>query len=101
MKAWTDYPFINLGDKPNEVAPVREIEVLSYDGDKYCRVKFAGVFEEEIKSGYIYQREGRYGEVPHITRRQLEILANVEVQGQDEAQLRTVPLERPAGRKEE
>lgn len=26
---------------------------------------------------------------------------NVEVQGQDEAQLRTVPLERPVGRKEE
>ena len=71
MKAWTDYPFTNLGDKPNEVAPVREIEVLSYDGDKYCRVKFAGEFEEEIKSGYIYQYEGRHGDVPHLTRNQL------------------------------
>lgn len=81
MKAWTDYPFTNLGDKPNQKAPVREIEVLSYDGDKYCRVKFAGVFEDEIKSGYIYQREGRYGEVPQITRRQLMMLANVKLTG--------------------
>lgn len=28
------------------------------------------------------------------------LTANIEVQGQDEAQLRTVPLERPVGRKE-
>ncbi len=71
--AWTDYPFTRLGDAEGQEAPVREIEVDSYDGDKYCRVKFCGI-AEEIKAGYIYQREGRYGEVPPVTKRQLESL---------------------------
>lgn len=79
MKAWTDYPFTWLGDEPGKEAPVREIEVVSYDDDKYCRIKVCGG-EDEIKSGYIYQREGRYGEVPPITRRQLAMLANDRVQ---------------------
>lgn len=81
MKAWTDYPFTRLGDEAGKEAPVREIEVLSYDDDKYCRIKVCGG-EDEIKSGYIYQREGRYGEVPPITRRQLAMLVpNVDVTG--------------------
>ena len=73
MKAWTDYPFELLGDTAGKEAPVREIEVLSYDGDKYCRIKVCGA-EDEIKSGYIYQHSGRYGQVPPITRRQLKML---------------------------
>ena len=55
MKAWTDYPFTQLQDEAGKNAPVREIEVLSYDGDKYCRVRVCG-HEDEIKAGYIYQR---------------------------------------------
>ena len=70
MKAWTDYPFTQLQDEAGKNAPVREIEVLSYDGDKYCRVHVCG-HEDEIKAGYIYQREGRFGEVPQLTREQL------------------------------
>lgn len=73
MKAWTDYPFTWLGDITGAFAPVREIEVLSYDDNKYCRIKVCGE-EDEIKSGYVYQREGRYGEVPVITREQLASL---------------------------
>lgn len=70
MKAWTDYPFTWLGDTAWQKAPVREIEVLSYDDNKYCRIKVGGG-EDEIKAGYIYQREGRFGEVPTITKAQL------------------------------
>ena len=70
MQAWTDYPFDFLGDAAGQIAPVREIEVLSYDDDKYCRINVLG-HETEIKAGYIYQREGRLGEVPTITRKQL------------------------------
>ena len=73
MKAWTDYPFMNLGDKSGEEAPVREITVLSYDEDKYCRVQ-VGDFEEEIKAGYIYLVHGRLGEVPALTSAQLKLL---------------------------
>jgi len=73
MQAWTDYPFERLGDEPNTVAQVREITVMSYDGDKYCRIR-VGRFSEEIKAGYIYQKPGRLGEVPPITRAQLVAL---------------------------
>lgn len=77
MKAWTDYPFTRLGDTAGKKAPVREIEVLSYDGNKYCRIKVCGE-EDSIKAGYIYPREGRLGEVPPITRRQLAMLEEME-----------------------
>lgn len=79
MKAWTDYPFYSLGDEPGQKAPVREIEVLSCD-DEYCRVKVCGE-HEIIKSGYIYQSEGRYGDVPQITSRQLYQLKARSKQG--------------------
>lgn len=73
MKAWTDYPFEWLGDIAYKEAPVREIEVLSYDGNKYCRIQVCGK-EDEIKAGYIYQQAGRYREVPAVTVQQLESL---------------------------
>ena len=73
MKAWTDYPFTWLGDTALQRAPVREIEVLSYDDNKYCHIRVDGG-EDEIKSGYIYQREGRIGKVPVITKEQLAML---------------------------
>jgi len=77
MIAWTDYPFISIGDNAGEIAPIRKIKVISYDGDKYCRIVVDGR-EEEIKSGYIYQKHGRIGEVPAITRRQLGMLPSTK-----------------------
>ena len=50
---FTDYPFTELGDQPNKKAPVREIKILEYDGDKYVKIEVEGVISE-IKSGYIY-----------------------------------------------
>ena len=73
MRAWTDYPILALGDRPHEEAPVREVEVMSYDGDKYCRVSVEGV-EESIKAGYLYQLPGRRNNQPPpilLTREQL------------------------------
>lgn len=60
MKAWTDYPFVELGDVPNQEAPIRRIDVLSYDQNKYCKVRVCGV-ESGIKLGYIYERPERLG----------------------------------------
>jgi hypothetical protein len=72
MKAWTDYPFTGLGDIPGYDAPVRQIEVFLYDGDKYCTVKVYDLeHEAEIKRCYIYQKSGRLGEVPAVTEKQL------------------------------
>lgn len=62
MKAWTDYPFVSLGDTPGQEAPVRECELIAYDGDKYVTVIVDGKMER-LKYGYVYQRPGRQGEV--------------------------------------
>jgi len=73
LKAWTDYPIIELGDTPYVRAPIREVEILYYDGDKYCRVLVDGV-EKEIKAGYLYRGPGRCDEAPYpepVTRIQL------------------------------
>ena len=73
MNAWTDYTIYELGDKVGKKAPVRQVEVLSYDGDKRCMVEIMG-HRAEIKSGYLYQAPGRIGEVPGLTRRMLAML---------------------------
>ena len=68
LKAWTDYPIIKLGDRPNEVAPVRECTPVRYDNDKYVTVLVGGI-ETSFKSGYLYDKPGRYGEVPVLNPR--------------------------------
>lgn len=58
---YTDYPFEELNDIPFKPAPVREITILSYDGDKYCKILVEGIISE-IKSGYIYKEAKRYSD---------------------------------------
>lgn len=60
---YTDYPFTELGDAPNKEAPIRPVQVISYDGNKYCTVWVEG-HQLEVKAGYIYTRPGRCGDVP-------------------------------------
>lgn len=33
ITAWTDYPFIELGDEPYKKAPIRRVNVISFDGN--------------------------------------------------------------------
>lgn len=73
MKAWTDYQFQWLENKAGEISTVREIEVISYEGEEYCKIKVGGKFDT-IRCNFIYQKPGRFGEVPQITRRQLMML---------------------------
>lgn len=68
MKSWTDYPIAIFGDVEGVEAPIREVDVLSYDGDKYCKVRVNGI-TIQIKSGYLYQSKGR--DVPCLTKGQL------------------------------
>lgn len=70
MKAWTDYPITQLGDRPHAEAPVREVEIISYDRNKYCQVLVGGVIDS-IKRGYIYRKPGRYREVRIVDERRL------------------------------
>ena len=64
MKAFTDYPFEFLGDVAYTQAPIREVRVLSYDGDKYVEIEVEG-HRTSVKRGYIYAAWGRLGEVPN------------------------------------
>jgi hypothetical protein len=65
LTAWTDYPFAELGDKPNTLAPIRKVEVVDFDGDKYATIKWRNR-ALTVKSGYLYSSKGRLGEVPGI-----------------------------------
>lgn len=67
---YTDYPFTELGDISGKEAPVREIQIVSYDDDKYVSIVVEGL-HTEIKSGYVYTQKGSYGEVPVISRKEL------------------------------
>ncbi len=66
MKIYTDFPINRLGDKAVKIAPIREVEVISYDGYRYVTVKVEDI-TLEIKSGHLYTEPGRCGEVPRIT----------------------------------
>lgn len=65
MKAFTDYPIVQLGDVSGAEAPIRECEILEYDDDKYCLIRVESV-EIEVKSGYLYTEAGRCGDVPRV-----------------------------------
>jgi len=77
MKAYTDAPIKELGDVSGETAPIRECEILSYDGDKYCIILVEGV-KLEVKAGYIYKEKGRIGEVSCFSYRDLGCLPLTE-----------------------
>jgi len=53
ISCWTDYPFEELRDIAGKKAPMRQVTVLSYDGDKYCKV-FCNALVLEVKAGYLY-----------------------------------------------
>jgi hypothetical protein len=74
---WTDYPIKQLGDEPHKMAPVRQCELLSYDGDKYVAVLVDGI-EATFKAGYLYTAPGRAGEVPAVSRAALSAIEKGE-----------------------
>ena len=73
VRAYTDYPILALGDIGGKEAPIRECRVLSYDGNKYCKVEVGGVIET-IKSGYLYTKAGRCTKAPCLPRSALRRL---------------------------
>lgn len=68
VTGWTDYPIQALGDKPGERAPIRHVEVIAYDGDKYITVEVIGQpgAIQNMKRGYLYRKPGRYDQVKTI-----------------------------------
>ena len=73
ITCWTDYPFVELGDEPFKKAPIRHVNVLSFDGDRYVKVSFENCGDVlEVKACYLYQKPGRLGLVKQVNRRKLE-----------------------------
>lgn len=71
MRGYTDYPIIELGDEPEKRSPIRECDVISYDGNKYATVIIEGI-ETQIKEFYLYQKPGRCGSVPTLNIKDLK-----------------------------
>ncbi|WP_323016414.1 hypothetical protein [Castellaniella sp.] len=63
ITCWTDYPFKTLGDKPYELAPIRHVKILGWDGNKYVLVRDieTGVVLGSVKCGYLYRNRARLG----------------------------------------
>ena len=77
MKAWTDYPILDLGDQSGQEAPVRRVEILSYDRDKYCRIRVEGIIDL-VKRGYLYRNPGRLGKATPVSTRALNKLPTTQ-----------------------
>ncbi len=63
---YTDYPFLELGDKCSQEAPIREVYLIGYDGDKYVDILVEGRVSS-VKYGYLYREAKRFGETPSCT----------------------------------
>lgn len=70
---WTDYPIVELGDIPGKKAPIRQVKLISFDGDKYLNVLVVecGTFAQ-FKRCYFYSSPGRCGEVEVVPLVKLE-----------------------------
>jgi len=64
MLLYTDYPLFE--EERGKIAPIREVTLLSYDGDKYVHIVFNGKLYE-VKACYIYYQKGRLNEVPQVS----------------------------------
>jgi hypothetical protein len=71
IKAFTDYPFTELGDTSGQLAPVRQVTVKGWDGDKYVTIEVEGKITT-VKYGYLYSTPGRCGDVPALDIKLLE-----------------------------
>lgn len=67
MKAYTDYPIVELGDEPCTRVAVREVWVVS-NWERYCEVRVEGVEEPVIiKRWYLYRKPGRWEEGAYLS----------------------------------
>ena len=71
---YTGYPFIQLGDPPGVRAPIRQVEVLSWEPDVWVDVRLPDGQFSQVKKGYLFRsldactafEEGLLGSSPKI-----------------------------------
>jgi hypothetical protein len=84
MFAFTDYPIVKLGDVTGKKAPVRKVWCVGYDQNKYVYVLVPvkdhalPFLMQEIKSGYLYSKKGRFGSVPNFSQKKLNNLPTLD-----------------------
>jgi len=72
---FTDYPFSEIGDIPYENAPIRLCWIIDWDRNKYATILLVGhVGIFSVKSGYLYKKPGRLGQVKSYTNKELDLL---------------------------
>ena len=76
INAWTDHPVTQLGDELGQFGPVRPCTVISYDGDRYCKVIIEGV-NLTISRNYVYTEPGRFHLAQPVPRIALERLPRI------------------------
>jgi hypothetical protein len=68
---YTDYPFVELGDIPNQLAPVRQVEFIHYDNDKYVDIIVEGKLLS-VKLGYLYPVAQRFDDGKSVSYKDAE-----------------------------
>lgn len=79
MKAYTDYPMTHLGDESGKKAPIREVFIHGWDGDKYVYLTVEGTVVS-VKAGYIYPTPNRCGEVKAVNYKEYKSLSWREIE---------------------
>jgi hypothetical protein len=65
---FTDYPFLELDDTCYQLAPIRELKLLSWDGDKYVCVEINET-RHILKRHYVYTRPIRFHQLKSAPKR--------------------------------
>jgi hypothetical protein len=74
IDAFTDYPFVELGDIPHQKAPIRAVKVIAYDGDKYVQILLPSNTFSEVKRCYCYIEPKRLENATAISSDELKML---------------------------
>lgn len=79
ISCWTDYPFEQLGDVAGELAPLRQVTIFHYDGNKMAGVESKCGAVEWIKAGYLYRNRARLSQGSKaLNRRKLERMISTQ-----------------------
>lgn len=72
VSGWTDYPFLELGDEEQKEAPIRQVNVQSFNGYRHAIVTFIdNSFQLELPVAYLFRSRGRSGQVKQVNPRKL------------------------------
>jgi len=87
MSFFTDYQLHEhdlkplFGNDKNKKVPIRRVELISYDGDEFAVIVYLNKLYT-IRADHLYTKWGRFGEVPVIPQKDLDIVSEIKDIGQ-------------------